>query len=206
MALSDVPVELVQRCRGGDSAAFDELFTMLHQDLYRWLYSLLRNEDDAEEALQECFVRIYRHIGSLSDDRKFAGWVGRMVVNLANTWRTRGSKIRFEEFEPAIETEDSQLPVQAKAGPNPREAAERKQVMARVNEAITHLPPRQRTAVLMFDVQGHSIAHIAGQLGCSEGAVKFNIFQGRRKLRVLLADLADERGLGLGEPEPRGKE
>ncbi len=165
---------------------------MIHQDLYRWLYSLLRNEDDAQEAVQECFLRIFRHLHSLGDDAKFAGWVGRLVVNYANTFRSRSAKKRFEELEPAIEVEESQLPIQGKGGRDPRAAAEEKEVFLRVNEAITHLPPRQRTAVMLFDVQGHSIAEIAKQLGCSEGAVKFNIFQGRRKLRALLSDLVGE--------------
>ncbi len=192
MALNDVPADLVRRCRKGDQAAFDELFSMIHQDLYRWLYSMLRNEDDAQEAVQECFLRIFRHLHSLGDDSKFASWVGRLLVNYANTYRTRSARKRFEELDPAIEVGEGQLPIQGKGGRDPRSAAEEREVFQRVNEAIAHLPPRQRTAVMLFDVQGHSIAEIARQLGCSEGAVKFNIFQGRRKLRALLADLVGD--------------
>jgi len=192
MALSDVPMPLVKRCRAGEPGAFDELFTLIYQDLYRWLYSLLRNEDDAQEALQECFLRIFRHMHTLGDDKKFAGWVGRLVVNYANTFRSRASKKRLEALEPAIEVRDGQLPIKGKGERDPRAQAEQSEVFDRVNEAITHLPPRQRTAVLLFDVQGQSIAEIATELGCSEGAVKFNIFQGRRKLRALLADLVDD--------------
>src|SRR5690606_23567700 len=125
----------------------------------------------------ECFIRVYRHLHHLADDRKFAGWIGRMVVNLANTWRTRTNKTRFEELEPAIDVTEDQLPIQGKGSANPRVAAERAEILERVNEAITHLPPRQRTAVMLFDVKGQSIAEIANQLGCSQGAVKFNIFQ-----------------------------
>ncbi|MEO8377143.1 MAG: sigma-70 region 4 domain-containing protein, partial [Candidatus Sumerlaeota bacterium] len=62
------------------------------------------------------------------------------------------------------------------------------------------LPPRQRNAVLMFDVNNKSIKEIATELGCSEGAVKFNIFQGRRKLRALLENYVDQHGnLSLSE-------
>lgn len=197
MALADVPPALVQRCRTGDAGAFDELFAMIHQDVFRWFYSLLRDEDDAQEAMQECFIRMFRHLKSLSDDAKFASWLGRMIVNQANTFRTKRTKTRFEELAPEVEVENEQLPIQGRGGADPRTAAERAEVFARVNEAIRELPPRQRTAVLSFDVQGMSIAEIARSLGCSEGAVKFNIFQGRRKLREALSDLGQEQLPGV---------
>lgn len=192
MALSDVPTELVARCRRGDEGAFDELFTMIHGDLSRWFFSLLRNDDDAQEAVQECFVRIFRHLHTLEDNAKFAGWVGRLVVNQANTTRTRVQRTRMDSLEPGIEVENDQLPIQGRGPADPREAAARDEILRRVNEAVTHLPPRQRTAVMLFDVQNMPIAKIAEQLGCSQGAVKFNIFQGRRKLRELLTDLAGD--------------
>lgn len=192
MALSDVPASLVARCRRGEEAAFDELFAAIHEDLARWFFSLLRNEEDAQEAVQECFVRIFRHLHTLEDPAKFSSWVGRLVVNLANTSRTRAGRHRMESLEPGIEVDNDQLPLQGRGPADPREAASRTEILRRVNEAVTHLPPRQRTAVMMFDVQNIPIARIAEELGCSQGAVKFNIFQGRRKLRELLADLGED--------------
>ena len=200
MALSDVPVALVDRCRSGDGRAFDELFTMIHDDVYRWVYSLVRNEDDALEIAQECFVRIFRHIGHLHDSAKFAQWVGRLLVNQTNTYRVKSKRHQTEELEEGFDVEEDALPIQGSNGPNPRAAAERREVLAHVNEAIRQLPPRQRLAVLLFDVKGRSIREIADELECSEGAVKFNIFQGRRKLRLLLEQYVGKDGkLNLAE-------
>lgn len=206
MRLADVPEDLVKRCRQGDQDAFDELFRLLHEDLHRWLYSLLRNDEDAQEALQECFVRIYRHLHLLQDDRKFAGWVGRLVVNQANTYRTRAGRTRMESLEDGLEVEEERLPIQGRSAENPREVAERGEVFELVNAAVQELPPRQRTAVLLFDVKGFSIREIAEQLGCSQGVVKFNIFQGRRKLRARLGALAEHymKGSGRDEAQPSG--
>lgn len=194
MALSDVPPELVDRCREGDGAAFDELFTMIHDDLFRWSYSLVRDEEDAQEIMQDCFVRIFRHINRLQDPAKFAQWASRLLVNQTNTYRVKKRKHQTEELEEGYDVKDDALPLSARSSPNPRTAAARKEVLDHVNEAIRALPPRQRTAVMLFDVKGQSIRQIAEQLECSEGAVKFNIFQGRRKLRLLLEKYVDDDG------------
>jgi len=194
LALSDVPAQLVDRCRTGDSAAFDELFTMIHDDLFRWTYSLVRNEDDALEIMQECFIRIFRHLGRLEDSKKFPHWVSRLVINQVNTFRVKRRKNQTEELEEGFDVEEGALPLQGAAAPNPRKAAAHNEILAKVNLAIGELPPRQRTAVLLFDVKGYSIRQIAEELSCSEGAVKFNIFQGRRKLRLLLGEFVDKDG------------
>lgn len=167
---------------------------MIHDDLFRWTFSLVRNEDDALEIMQECFLRIYRHLHRLQDSNKFAQWVSRLVINQTNTYRVKRRKNQTEELEEGFDVDERALPLQGTSAANPRKAAEKEEVFRKVNEAITELPPRQRLAVLRFDVQGQTIREIAEELGCSEGAVKFNIFQGRRKLRVLLENYVDPDG------------
>lgn len=194
MALSDVPVELILRCQEDEPGAFDELFGMIHQDMFRWIFSLLRDEDDTQEVLQECCVRIYRHLPRLQDPKRFGAWASRMIVNQVNTFRVKARKTRLEALEEGVEATEDALPLQGAAPADPRTSAERSEVYRDVNRAIRELPPRQRTAVLLFDVKGWSIRQIAEELDCSEGAVKFNIFQGRRKLRNLLQEYVDDQG------------
>ncbi len=194
MALADIPPALVVRCQKGDEAAYDELFRAIRDDLFRWIFSLVRSEDDTEEILQECLIRIFRHLPRLHDPARFAAWTSRMVVNQVNTWRVRARKTRLESLEEGWEAPREALPLQGTSGASPRAILAREEVRRDVNAAITQLPPRQRTAVMLFDVQGWSIRQIATELDCSEGAVKFNIFQGRRKLRVLLTNQLDAQG------------
>jgi len=183
------------RCQDGDQGAYDELFSTLHQDAFRWIYSLVRNEEDALEIMQDCFVRVFRHLPRLQDPSKFPSWFSRMIVNQVNTWRVKAAKTRTEHLEESWEVPNDSLPIQGSAGSgSPRTMAARTEVLEHVNEAIAHLPPKQRTAVMLFDVEGWTIKKIAESLDCSEGAVKFNIFQGRRKLRSLLGQYVDEEG------------
>ncbi len=194
MALADIPPDLVQRCQRGDDAAYDALFRAIRDDLFRWIFSLVRSEEDTEEILQECLIRIFRHLPRLQDPNRFAAWTSRMVVNQVNTWRVRARKTRMEALEEGWEAPREALPLQGSPGPGPRAVLAREEILRDVNEAIKELPPRQRTAVMLFDVQGWSIRQIAEELDCSEGAVKFNIFQGRRKLRNLLTAHIDADG------------
>lgn len=194
VALNDVPPDLVRRCRAGEQRAFDQLFGMIHQDLFRWAFSMLRNEEDALDVTQECMTRIFRHLPNLKEDAKFPGWASRLLMNQVNTFRVKRKKNQTDEWEDGYDTEDAQLPMQGKAGANPRKAAEKQEVYRQVNEAIAELPTQQRLCVLMFDVQNRSIKEIATELECSEGAVKFNIFQGRRKLREALGHYVDADG------------
>ncbi len=195
MALKDVPAELVDRCRRGDDAAFDELFVAIRDDMFRWIYSMLRDEDETEEVLQECCVRIFRHLPRLKDSAKFGSWAARMIVNQVNSRRVKARRTRLDHLEEGIEAATDTLPLQGTTGMvSPRAAAARSEVLDHVNRAIAELPPKQRTAVMLFDVQGWSIREIAEELECSEGAVKFNMFQGRRKLRQLLGQFVDGGG------------
>jgi len=155
----------------------------------------MRDEDDALEVVQDCFLRIFRHLHRLQDSKKFGHWVSRLLVNQANTMRGKRKRQQTDELEDGFDDqEEVDLPLHGRPAPSPRKAAHRNEVFAKVNEAIQELPPRQRIAVLLFDVQNKSIKEIATELECSEGAVKFNIFQGRRKLRALLEEYVDGDG------------
>lgn len=194
MALIDVPVELVERCQRSEPGAFDELFSLIRDDMFRWIYSMVRDEENAQEILQECCIRIFRHLPRLKDRNRFGAWASRTIVNQVNTWRVKSRRTRLDHLEEGYDVPEDRLPIQGTPGASPRASAARDEVFRNVNEAIKELPPRQRTAVLLFDIKNWTIKEIARELECSEGAVKFNIFQGRRKLRGLLQEYVDDEG------------
>lgn len=199
MALADVPVALIERCQDQDAAAYDELFEFIHMDLFRWIFSMVRNEDDTMEIMQEVCIRIYRHLPRLQDPQKFKGWASRMIVNQVNTWRVKANRTRLDHLEEGYDAPSESLPIQGKTDTNPRAQLSREETLNQVNAALQELPPKQRIAVELFDIQNYSIKEIASLQECSEGAVKFNIFQGRRKLRDLLTPFVTESGEFLYE-------
>ncbi|GAB4316624.1 MAG: sigma-70 family RNA polymerase sigma factor [Candidatus Sumerlaeia bacterium] len=187
MSLKNTPTELIERCRNGDETAFNELFDLIGMDLYRWIYSIVHNSDDAEEVLQEIYVRIFRHIGKLKDVSKFQAWIGRLLINQCNTFlKHRGRHMSYALNE-AIGSNEEQLPLQGTPQTSsPRDALARKELLRTILQAIQMLPPKQRLAIQLFEVEGYSIKEVAELLDSTEGAIKFNLHEGRKKLRKFL--------------------
>lgn len=207
MALQDVPTELVERCQRGDRTAFEDLVALIGPDLYKMIFAHVRNHDDTDEVLQECLIRIYRHLGSLRDVKKFPGWVSRMTVNQCHSHQLKRSRTAMQSTDDRYEVQDREVMWQNPHDGNPRTELMRKEVMTDINRAIAELPPRQRSAIVLFEVQGHSIREVAAAMECSEGAVKFNIHQARKKLKASLRQYVrkrpSERDKGKGSESAR---
>ena len=191
MPLDNIDPDLVDSCRNGDQVEFTKLYDELKDDLFRWIYSLMRNWDDAEEVFQECTIRLFRHIETLKDPKRFSHWLYRLVVNQCNTHRSRKHRRRWSELNEEIEVKQEDYVSHSTAPENPRQALSRKETMSRINDQISTLPEKQQMAVLLFDVEGYSIKEVADMMECSEGAVKFNIHEGGKKLRVLLEPMME---------------
>jgi RNA polymerase sigma-70 factor, ECF subfamily len=186
MRFAGVGRELLDRCRSGDMDAFDELCRAVQQELYAVIYSMLRNHDDADEALQECLVRLYRHLPQLNDLDRFPWWLMRIAVNQCNSARARAAVRALYPLNEEVEIQNEELVWQSGRVDSPRRALERKEMQTDIDAAIRELPPRQRSAVVLFEVEGRTIKEIADLLECSDGAVKFNLHEARKKLRELL--------------------
>ena len=183
MRFDEVDTGLLQRTARGDAAAFEELCAAIQPDLYAFIHSHLRNHEDTDEVLQECLVRIHRHLHTLADLARFPWWLMRMAVNQCNSHRVRAAHHASVPLDDGIRVEPGSLVAAATPPASPREHAERGDTRRRVDEAIAMLPPRQRSAIILFELEDHPIAEIAGILECSEGAVKFNLQIGRASCR-----------------------
>lgn len=181
MAIRDVTVQLIGRCQRGEPEAFEELYREVAHELFNWIFSILRDHEDADEVLQESLIRVFKHIGSLKEAEKFPHWLIRIAINQCHTYRTRKHRTEHYPLSEEIGVKTEQF--QHKQVANPRQVLMQKEVLGEINAAIAKLPPKQRTAIMLFEVKGYSIREIAAQLSCSEGAVKFNIHQARKKLR-----------------------
>lgn len=206
MALQDVPTELVERCQNGDAAAFEDLATRIGPDLYKMIFVHMRNHDDTDEVLQECLIRIYKHIRSLREVKKFPGWVSRMLVNQCNSHHQKRSRTSMESTDDGFESKDQEVMWHNPHQTNPRSMLMRKEVVSDIDKAIRKLPPRQRSAILLFEIEGMSIREIAETMNCSEGAVKFNIHQARKKLKMSLRQYVRQQPMNRLKEERQGAE
>jgi RNA polymerase sigma-70 factor (ECF subfamily) len=174
--------ELLQAHVDGDPSAFATLVAR-HQDrLWAVALGVMRNPDDAADALQDAYISAFRRADSFRGDARVTTWLHRIVVN-ACLDRLRSLKVRATEMLP----EDLDRSPELTAEPvDPVEAA---QDRAQIAAALARLNADQRAALVLVDMQGYPVEEAAAILGCASGTVKSRCARGRARLLPLLAAL-----------------
>jgi RNA polymerase sigma-70 factor (ECF subfamily) len=174
--------ELVARIREGDLDAFETLYRRYKDELYRTALAITRERGAAEELLQDCFLRAYDHMDRVDGYASLRPWLHRIIVNLSYNWAAK-RRLRLISIEDVF---DRLLMVPRTS---PERAFEREELLQVVDEALRSLSMRQRVVVVLFYLQGFSLAEIAYVLDCPVGTVKSRLHNARRVLRQeLMAD------------------
>ena len=172
--------ELIRRAQAGDSTAFDQLIVAHQRRALGLAWRLLGNAEDASDATQEAFLRVFRHLDKFDASLDFAGWLYRIVVNACNDLaRRRGS--RFSSYEAALESGALAEP----ASPHDVEsAAMAAEEQARILRALAQLTEKERAAIVLRDLEGLPTEEVARILGSSPTTVRSQISSARVKLRA----------------------
>lgn len=194
--------ELLQAHVDGDSDAFGELFARHRDRLWAVALRTMGNPEDAADGLQDGMIAAFRRAGSFRGEAAVTTWLHRVVVN-ACLDRIRAAKIRRLEAMPDDVEDRGTLVATAEHDDEPEAAAETAERRRRVLAALGTLPPDQRAALVLVDMEGYPVADVALMLGCAEGTVKSRCSRGRAKLAGLLLDLHRPAGEpGHGNPDP----
>ena len=169
--------DLIARARAGDNAAFEGIFALHGEALYRIAHAVLGRPEDAEDALQEVILRVLPGIRRFDASRPLLPWLRRIMVNECIS-RLR----RRRHHEPLSVNHPS-------ARGSPAAHSENAETARRVREALATLPPRQRTAITLFGLEDLDLRDTADAMGCSVGAVKAHLHRAREKLKAQLKDL-----------------
>jgi RNA polymerase sigma-70 factor, ECF subfamily len=172
---------LVSRVRRGDMDAYGELVRRHMRRAFSIAYGLLRHREDAEDVVQEAFVRTLEQIDRIDPGRPFHPWFHRVVVNLAISYH----RARAVRATSPIGEE------MASASPAPDQRVEQRELRERLLHALDSLPETQRTIVLLADVENMNSTEIAAVVEMPPGTVRYHLHLGRRALRDSLS-AADE--------------
>jgi RNA polymerase sigma-70 factor (ECF subfamily) len=190
--VTDDPVQrrdliLLERARSGDLDAFNDLVTCYQDHLYALVVRMVPDRDQAADVVQEAFFAACRNLGSFRGG-SVRSWLSRICVNAAmDTQRAR--KRRPVYPYPELEDDSWQPPAGEEADPvTTTIGAERSAALA---GALARITRDQRTAIVLFDIEGYDYAEIADMTGVSLGTVKSRIHRGRLALRNLLEDRMD---------------
>jgi len=188
---SDPDVALMERVRGGDSAAFRELFAKYSEALVNFAYRFVGRRDRAEELVQDAFLQIYRARGRYEAKARFTTYLYRVATNLClNELRRFEYQGKTEPLEGNINRDDD---AGRELADDRIPAAEDRlagmETGGRIKAVLDKLPPNQRVALLLSRVEGLSYQEVAKCLETTESAVKSLIFRATQTLREELGDL-----------------
>ena len=176
-----VPDELLERCRRGDEAAWRELVGATHREVYALCLRILGDPDDAAEATQETFVRVWRGLRGFRAEAAFSTWLYRVASNAALTVNRKRRRTRTRETN-----DEAALELLVAAGSATEEVAGAKLEVAELERALAELAEHYRQAVVLRDVYGLTIEEVAQQLKISETAAKVRVHRGRKQLKERL--------------------
>ncbi len=178
----------VARAKGGDEEAFRTLVERHSRSIYRLAYRMTGRPEDAEDVVQDAFVRAYRQLGRFEARSNFATWLYRIAFNCAiDHMRSRPHR---EHSEPH-DTLEHLAPHQS--GPSLDDLVFAAEINVQVQTALQALSEQERAAFLMRHYHGCSIDEICGVLGLKSNAAKHSIFRAVRKMRSALKPLMDAR-------------
>lgn len=179
-APQDLDYALVRRVAKGEEAALAELFRRHHGRLFQLAYRLLRDYQEAEDALQEVMLKVHRHAASFEPKAPVAAWLARITANHCLN-RLRG-RVPLESLD------EEGAPPAPDPGPTPLEALEEAALSRRLKELLDALPENQRRALVLKQFGGLTYAEIGEVLGVSAQAVDGLIKRARQSLRKALRD------------------
>lgn len=165
----------LRAAQAGDLAAFETLLRRHERRVLRVALRLLRNPADAEDAAQEVLVRLHKHLRRFDDERQLAPWLYRVTVNIC---RDLGRKRRHEDADA--------LAAMPAAGPGPDELAGAAERRAILNAALGALTVKERSAVVLRDIEGLATREVAGIMGSTEATVRSHLSNARLKLRAFV--------------------
>jgi RNA polymerase sigma-70 factor, ECF subfamily len=190
--------ELVLQAKSGHSDAFGRLYERHRLKIYRSVFRILRNAQDAEDALQQSFQRAFTNLHRFREDSAFSTWVTRIAINEA-LMMLRRRRVTTPLFGTNDDDVNPMSPMDvADNGPTPEQAFAEKERRAVVTHAISRLRENLRIVALLRELQGLSNTETARQLGLTVTAVKARTFHARRHLRKHL-----ERKCAVRRRDPR---
>ncbi|UCC44473.1 MAG: RNA polymerase sigma factor [Candidatus Zixiibacteriota bacterium] len=175
---------LVQDFTRGSEDAFAELVRLYKKKIYYLAHQILGNHLDADEVVQETFVRIYRKQQEIQHVKNFTSFVIKIATNYAIDL-LRKQKGRGQLDDPSLLPGRVQVEL-ARRIKTPSESYRDEEIMVEIWTALGTLPPRQKITAILHDVEGYSKSEVAAILGCPEATVRSNLHIARTKLRKIL--------------------
>jgi RNA polymerase sigma-70 factor, ECF subfamily len=185
---ADGDLVLVHASKNGDTAAFEEIVKRYDRRLLRIAQNLMHNREDAEEVVQETFLKAFRHLDQFRADAKFSTWLIRIAVNQSLTMLRKLRSAKEVSIDRDCQSGEDNLPIDLSDwAPNPEELYRAAELREILRDKLRQLHPRLRMAFVLRDIEGLSVEQTAEALNLSVGAVMARAWRARIQLRERLS-------------------
>jgi RNA polymerase sigma-70 factor, ECF subfamily len=180
----------VAAARAGSEEAFGRLVERHSRNVFRLAYRMTRSEHDAEDVVQDAFIKAFKRLDRFESRANFGTWLHRIAANCAyDVLRSRQRRKREEPLD--VDRENPEARALTSLAPSPDRLAASADVRDRVARAMSRLSPLERSAFVLRHHQGLSIREIGVALGLDTSATKHSIFRAVRKMRAALEPVAE---------------
>jgi RNA polymerase sigma-70 factor (ECF subfamily) len=187
--------ELVSRAQAGEDEAFSELVGRYQNKIYRLAKNITQNNEDAEDVLQETFLKAYSHLGGFQRNSRFYTWIVRIAVNEALMKLRKRRSDRAVPLDEPVETGEEAVAREiAVWDDNPEQRYSREEMQQILDDAVEELKPDFRTVFVLRDIEELSTEETAETLGISIPAVKSRLLRARLALREKLTRKFKRKG------------
>ncbi len=191
---------LVNAARAGDIGAFEQLVRKYDRNVFRIANHITQNREDAEDVVQDAFLKAFQNLGQFQGQSKFYTWLVRIAVNEALMRLRRRRPERMVSLDEDINTGEDTIPREvADWAPNPEQLYNQSELRDILQKTIQGLPPSFRTVFVLRDVEGLSTEETADALGLSIPAVKSRLLRARLQLRERLTKYFKKQRGGDGK-------
>src|SRR3954466_11374148 len=190
---------LVQAAKAGDVGAFEDLVRRYDRNVFRIAQHITQNREDAEDVVQDAFLKAYSNLGQFQGQSKFYTWLVRIAVNEALMKLRKRRPERMVSLDEDVKTEEDSLPREvADWSPNPEQQYTQAELREILTKTIQGLPPSFRPVFVLRDVEGLSTEETADALELSIPAVKSRLLRARLQLRDRLSKYFKQKRDGDG--------
>jgi len=198
-------LSLVESAKSGDVGAFKALVIRYQRKVYAVALGIVKDRDLAWDVAQEAFVRVHTHLGEFKGESSFSTWALRIASHLAIDTLRRERTAAKQELDEVSEPdlfEGGEGILATALGNDPQANALRRELAAKMTEALAQLPDKHRAILVLREIEGLSYEELAERLDIQKGTVMSRLFHARKKMQALLRGYA---GLGSGAA-PKDKE
>jgi RNA polymerase sigma-70 factor (ECF subfamily) len=185
---------LVARARAGDETAFEQIMLATEQRVVSIASRMLGNRDDARDAAQDVYLRVFKYLERFRAGEDFRGWLYRITINVCHDFARKKGVSALAQFDQIDFVQDSAVLGTGRRRADPESLALHEQQLALIRSALQSLPPKERAALVLRDLEGFSTEEVAQALGSRPVTVRSQVSSARAKIKKYCDKLSRKKG------------